>query len=74
MIHGISESKDEDTDDSVIKTLKSDMNIDMKIEQIDPTHRIGSFKIGGGNRKSRPLIVKLVRYADRLNVFVNKKF
>ena len=45
----------------------------MKIEQIDLTHRIGSFIKDGGNRKSRPIRVKFVRYADRRNVFVDKK-
>ena len=37
LIYGISANKDEDTDDLVIKTLKSDMNIGMKIEQIEWT-------------------------------------
>ena len=73
MIHGISGNKDKDFDELVIKTLKSEMNIDMKIEQIDRTHRIGSFKKDSGNRKSRPIIVKFARYADKPNAFVNKK-
>ena len=49
------------------------MNIDMKIEQIDRTHRIGIFKKDHSNRKSRPLIVKSVQYANRRNVFIYKK-
>ena len=73
MIHRISGNTDKDFDELVIKTLKSEMNIDMKIEQIDRTHRIGSFKKDSGNRKSRPIIVKFARYADKPNVFVNKK-
>lgn len=40
------------------------MNIGMKIEQIDPTHTVRVFKSDGGNRKSRPIIVKLEQYAD----------
>ena len=40
------------------------MNIDMKIEQINWTHRIRSFKKDDINRKSRPIIVKLVQYVD----------
>ena len=43
-----------------MKTLKSDMNIDMKTQQIDLMHRTGSFKKGGGNRKSRSIIVKFM--------------
>ena len=73
LIHSISENKDESTDNLVIESLKSDMNIGMKIKQIDPTHRIRVFKSDGGNRKSRPITVKLEQYADRCNVFVNKK-
>ena len=45
----------------------------MKIEQIDRTHRIESFKKDGSKRKTRPTILKFVRYTDRRNVFVNKK-
>ena len=54
MIHGISENKDEDIDEMVIKILKPDTNIDMKTEQIYRPHRI-SFKEDGSNRKSRPI-------------------
>ena len=45
----------------------------MKVEQIDRMHTIGSFKKTGGIRKSIPILVKFVRYADRRNVFSNKK-
>ena len=57
MIHDISGNKDKDTDELLIKTLKSDMNIDMKIEQIDRTHRIESFKKDSGNRCDMPMDV-----------------
>ena len=40
------------------------MNIDMKIVQINWTHRIGSFKKYDNNMKSKPIIVKLVQYAN----------
>ena len=48
-------------------------NIDLKIEQTDRTHRIQSFKKYGSKRKTRPTILKFVRYTDRRNVFINKK-
>ena len=48
-------------------------NIDLKIEQTDRTHRIQSFKKDGSKRKTRPTILKFVRYTDRRNVFINKK-
>ena len=72
LIYDISENKDEDTDYLVTKTLKSDMNIDMKIEQIDRMHIIGSFKKDGGNKKCRLIMVNFVQYANRCKVFVNK--
>ena len=69
LIHGISENKHKDTDELVWKTLKSDMNNNLKIEHFDQTHRTESFKKGGCNRKSIPAIVKFVQYADRSNFF-----
>ena len=50
LIHDISENKDKDTDDLVIKALKTHMNIDRKVEQIDWINRIGNFKKGSGNK------------------------
>ena len=38
MVHSISENKDGNTDDLVIKTLISDVNINMKMEHIDQMH------------------------------------
>lgn len=69
MIHRISHK---DTDDLVIKTLKSDMNTGMKIEQIDGTQTIWSFKKDSGNRKSRPIIKNIVQYDDIGNVVIIK--
>ena len=60
IIHGICENKDKDTDDFDIKSLKSDINIYLNIEQIDRTHRIGSFEKKVGNRRYRPIRVRLV--------------
>lgn len=64
--------KGEDIDSLVIETLKCDMNIDMRIEQIDWTYIIESFKKDDGNRKSRPILMKLMWCANICNVFVNK--
>ena len=48
------------------------MNIDMKIEQIDQTHRREVLKKDVGNRRYRPMRVRLVHYASRR--FSIKKF
>lgn len=71
LIHSTSENKARDTAELVIKTLKYDMNIDMKIELINRMLRIGSFK-NGDNRKSRPIIVKFVQCVNRHNVLLQK--
>ena len=38
---------------------------------LDRSHRIGNPKI---KKKSPPIIVKFVRYYDRRDVFINKKY
>ena len=40
LVHGINENKDEDTDELVLQTFNTEINIDIKLEQIDRTHRI----------------------------------
>ena len=69
VIHGISESDGENTDDIVINTVQDKMEITVFINDIDRTHRIGK-KVAG---KTRPIIVKLARYNMRRKIFVNKK-
>ena len=49
------------------------MNIDIKLEQINQTQRIGSLKKDGGDKISRHIIVKCVCYADRCIILSNKK-
>lgn len=48
------------------------LSIDIKLDQIDDTHRIYSLTKDGGNKKSRPITVKFVRYANRCNIVSNK--
>ena len=69
LIHGISESDGENTDDIVINTVQDNMKITVSINDIDRTHRIGK-KVAG---KTRPIIVKLARYNMRSKIFLNKK-
>ena len=42
MIHGIKERRHEVTDKVVIQTIKSKMDIDLDVNDIDWTHRIGA--------------------------------
>ena len=71
LIHGIEETDKEKTDQLVLDVINKDMDIDLPISAIEPTHRIGTPK--QKKKKSRPIIVKFVRYYDRKNVYVNKK-
>ena len=47
------------------------MNIDISHEDLDRTHIIGETDRNGG--KSRPIIIKFVRYAILNNAYRNKK-
>lgn len=68
LVHRVNENKSEDNDKLILQTFNNEKKIDIKLEQIFLSHRIGSLKKGGGNKKSRPIIVKFVRYANRRNI------
>ena len=59
MILGISEYIS-----GIIKTLKADINIDMKVEQIDRMQTIGSFKNDDDNGNSIPTIMNRKRFCQ----------
>ena len=71
LIHAIEEKRHRSyvTDEVVIQTFKSEMDIDIDVKDIDRTHRIGA-KTGN---KRRPIIVKFARYLERRKVFNSKK-
>ena len=71
--HRKNESESEDTDELVLQTFINEVKFDIKLEQTDQPHKIGSSKKDSGNKKSRPKIVKFIRYANRRNIFSNKK-
>ena len=69
LIHGIEERRHEVTDEVVIRTIKSEMDIDIDVKDIDRTHRIGA----KSENKRRPITVKFGRYLERRKVFNSKK-
>lgn len=73
LIHGINENKKEDTDQIVIDALNDNLNLDVSINDLDRTHRIGKPRNVDENTKSRPIIVKFARYIIRQKVFGCKK-
>ena len=70
LLHGIEETKGEDTDNIVLEVLNNDMDLNMSKTDLDRSHKIGNPK---SKKKSRPIIVKFVRYNDRRDVFMKKK-
>ena len=61
LVHGLEENKDEITDDLVASFIKDKMVIDLSVNDIDGSHRIGK----PSPQKRRPIIVKFVRYNNR---------
>ena len=71
LIHGITETQDENTDDISLRTINEHLELELTEKELDRTHRIGNPK--SGNKRPRPIIVKFARYNTRRKVFVNKK-
>ena len=71
LLHGVVETKDECTDDIIIKTCAEELGIDVKQEDLDRSHRLG--KVKRNDNKPRPIVVKFAHYAVRNKVFSNKK-
>ena len=69
LIHGVPETKGEETDTIAIDTFETQLKIKLKSRDLDRTHRIGAPKKG----KIRPIIVKFATYNKRRSVFKNKK-
>ena len=59
-------------DDLVLKTVNTDLKLDLKINHVDWSHRIGKARVIERNRKSRPIIVKIFRNMVHSNVFNHK--
>jgi hypothetical protein len=77
LIHGVSESKDEDTDLVVQNILHEKLAIIIHKDDIKRSHRIGQVKSQRSTRattaKNRPIIIKFVHFHKRQIVFKNKK-
>ena len=71
MIHGLTETKPEDTAKMVLDVVNNKLSIEMSQISIDRSHRLGKRK--GPVQKPRAIIVKFTRYKDRHHVFRNKK-
>ena len=68
-MYGIKERRQEVTDEVVIQTIKSEMDIDIDVKDVDRTYRIGA----KSENKRGPTINKFARYSERRKVFNSKK-
>ena len=71
LLHRIKEVIGETTDDIIIETKRKSLDIAIEPRDIERSLRIGQSKQPG--ERPRPIIVKLVRYNDRKEIFINKK-
>ena len=58
--------------DVIMKTVKEEMDIDIREEDLDQIHRLGNPKVCKEG-KPRPIIIKIDRYDVRSTVYKNKK-
>ena len=67
LIHGLTKTKTEDTDEMISDGITDKLNIEMSQTSVDRSPRLGKRK--GPGQKLRAIIVKLTRYKDRHHVF-----
>ena len=70
LLYGIEETKGEDSENIVPEVLNNDMDLNVSMTALNRSHRIPIPKI---KKKSRPIIIKFVRYYDRGDVLTNRK-
>ena len=69
LVHGIDEKPNEDTTQLALDLFNSNMNVNITLNDITRSHRIGKKT----NKKTRPIIVKFLSYRPRKLVYDNKK-
>ncbi|XP_071511909.1 uncharacterized protein [Diadema antillarum] len=75
-LYGIPESDHEDTDEVMLDLASKELNVKLKPEDIDRSHRIGAprpVKRGEKTKPPRPIIVKFATYRVRHLVIRNRK-
>ena len=70
LLHGVTETKGENTDALVMKNIKDRLGITLQNSDLDRSHRIGAPRI---DNKARPIIIKFNRYNSRAAVYGTKK-
>ena len=70
LIHGLPGSRNKNIDEPVIDTVKEKMLEEIKKDEIDQSHRLGTPK---NNGKSGLIIIKFARHNIRWIIFKHKK-
>ena len=77
LLHGVEENERENTDDVVIETINKELGLNIKMENIQRSHRVGPRNNSRATRnkqvKSRPIIFRFRDFRERQRVFKNKK-
>ena len=71
IIHGIAETRDENTDALVINFLKSELNLSLTERDLDRSHRLGNRD--ESKKRPRPIIIKFLRHNDKQLIYSKKK-
>lgn len=74
-IFGIQEKKGEDTDKLVLRVVNEQLGVELPLQSIDRSHRVGRPPKPGpdGEVRHRAIIVRFTSYRDRRRVFEAKK-
>ena len=72
LLHGVRELEGENKNDIIMKTMKEEIDIDIRQQDLDQKHRVGNTKVCKEG-KSRPIIIKFSRYDVRSAVDKKKK-
>ncbi len=72
LIHGIAESDDEDTTDKAIGVIADKVGVSIAKTDVDRSHRLRR-RTDLNGKKPRPIVLKLVAYTKRAQIFRAKK-
>ena len=77
LIHGVPEENNESTDNLCVSIIKDKLEVDVSINEISRSHRLGPPRIKMNTRNAkpfcRPIIVKFSNIRKRLEVFHSKR-
>ena len=81
LVHGVEECDEtfkEDTDDIALAVFRDELGIDIGLEDIERSHRLGPFdkkkrNLRSAKKSSRPIIVRFKSIRKRHEVFKNKR-